>query len=148
MSGVPRFNNSLGGFPGLSIQLYTWLRFIAAKGHKQNQPREREAPTVEPGGNQAQLPQASLAEWHGMSRIPQQRVVTARVECDAPGMPNLACTKIPNSQKENGCSAETSLIMIPTGAGKCQVDLAADPDKQNQGRKNLPKAAGVSTPHS
>lgn len=34
MSGVPRFGDSLKGITGLSIQLYSWIRFIMAKGYK------------------------------------------------------------------------------------------------------------------
>lgn len=61
--GVPKsspgFGDLLGGLIGLSMQSYSWLRFIPAKGYKQNQQREK-AHGMKSRGYQMQASKSSL----------------------------------------------------------------------------------------
>ena len=67
-----RFDDSIGGLTGLSIELYLWLQFIAMKGYRIKQQREK-AHRVKSAGNRVPASKGLLpVESHRMCLIPPE----------------------------------------------------------------------------
>lgn len=72
----PSFNDSLEELTGLTIELYSWPTFIAAKDTKENKQKEK-APGAKSRGNQLQTPESAFP-----MESPRMCLIPSATNCD------------------------------------------------------------------